>query len=203
MTTRKPAPGKAERFDAAYYRRFYGEARTHTAEEIARLAQGIDGLSSWLFQRPLKSVLEIGSGPGFVRDWFARERPSTRFVSTDVSAHACTAYRHRQLDVAEARLRGTFELIICQGVLQYLDDAACSRALENIAAMSSGLLYLEVLTARDLRTVCDANGTDADVHLRTGRFYRTRLAPNFTQAGAGFWVRKDGPIALYELEGPR
>ena len=191
-----------ERFDAAYYQRFYGDARTHTAEEIARLASGIEGMSSWLFQRPLRSVLEVGSGPGFVRDWFAAQRPRVKFVSTDLSAHACKAFGHRRLDVAEQRLRRRFDLIICQGVLQYLDDAACARALKNLAAMSDGLLYLEVLTRRDLQTVCDPEGTDANVHLREGSFYRAQLKRSFAQAGAGFWVRKGAPLSLYELEGP-
>ena len=169
---------------------------------MARLAQGLEGLASWLLQRPLASALEVGSGPGFLRDWFSRERPRVRFVSTDLSAHACKTYRHRQLDIARAPPRGKFELVICQGVLQYLDDAACARALEHLAACCSALLYLEALTARDVETVCDPSGTDVEVHLRAGRFYRERLEENFMQAGAGLWARRQGPVALYELEGP-
>ena len=194
----------SERFDTGYYQRFYvnAETRAHSGLEVDRLAQGLDGMASWLLQRPLKSVAEIGAGPGFMRDWFARERPAVRYVSTDFSAHACAQFGHRRLDISRTKLRGKFDLVICQGVLQYLGDDACARALENLAAMSGALLYLEALTSRDVETVCDLNGTDIDVHLRAGRFYRTRLAKHFVQVGSGFWARQGGPVALYELEGP-
>jgi SAM-dependent methyltransferase len=193
-----------QRFDAAYYERFYVDARTraHSGPEVARLAQGLDGMASWLLQRPLASALEIGAGPGFLRDWFAKERPKVRYVSTDFSAHACEQFGHQRLDVARKKLRGTFDLVICQGVLQYLDDDACARALANLTAMTRALLYLEALTERDVREVCDPDGTDVDVHLRRGRFYREHLKPGFRQVGAGFWARLGGPVSLYELEAP-
>jgi hypothetical protein len=208
--SRKPAPGAAgrdrERFDAGYYQRFYleKETRAHGPEEIARLARGIEGMSSWLLQRELHSVLEIGSGPGFIRDWFARERPKLRFVSTDVSAHACEKFHHTRLDISREQLEPEekFDLIICQGVLQYLEKAEAERAIKNIAAMCDGLLYLEVLTSRDLKEICDPSGTDTEVNLRAGRFYREVLAKSFVQIGAGLWAVREGPVALYELEAP-
>ncbi len=191
-------------FGAAYYRRFYRDAKTraHSAREVAWLGQGLDGTAAWLLKRPLKSVIEIGAGPGFLRDWFARERPGVRYLSTDFSEHACAAFGHARLDVSRETARGSFDLVICQGVLQYLDDAACARAIANLAQMCGALLYLEALTAKDVRTVCDPDGTDLDVHLRGGPFYRRRLRRGFVQAGAGLWARKGGPVLLYELEGP-
>jgi hypothetical protein len=192
-----------DRFDAAYYRRFYENksTRAHSAEEVACLAQGLDGFATWLLKRELKSVLEVGAGPGFLRDWFQRERKKIRYVSTDFSAHACKQYGHTQLDVGAKRLKQTFDLVICQGVLQYLPDDACIKAIKHLASMTNALLYLEILTAKDVRSVCDLDGTDTSVYLRDGSFYREHLAKHVHQIGAGLWA-KQGSVPLYELEAP-
>ena len=96
--------------------------------------------------------------------------------------------------------RDRFDLIVCQGVLQYLTDAAAAAAIDNVGAMSRGFLYLEAITKRDIDEVCDPKMTDTKVHLRTGAWYRTRLGEHFTQLGAGLWYAKRGPLLFYELE---
>jgi hypothetical protein len=85
-------------------------------------------------------------------------------------------------------------------VLPYLDDDGCARAIENLAAMSRGFLYLEAITARDLDEVCDRQKTDLRVHARTGRWYRSRLSKHYDEVGAGLFYVKDGEVAFYELE---
>jgi trans-aconitate methyltransferase len=104
-------------------------------------------------------------------------------------------------DIASWRPRARFDLVVCQGVLQYLDDEGAARAVENLAAACRGLLYLEVVTRQDLDEVVDADLTDTDIHARTGAFYRKALAPHFVQVGAGLWGARSAGIRLYELEG--
>ncbi|HXN55345.1 MAG TPA: class I SAM-dependent methyltransferase [Myxococcales bacterium] len=189
-----------ERFDAAYFRRFYGaRGRVHGPREIAQLARGLTGLAAWLGQ-PIASVLDVGAGIGLWRDWFARWRPSVHYRSTDVSAYACRAYGHERRDIATFRARERFDLIICHGVLQYLDDKGAARAIENIAAMSRGLVYLEVITRGDLRAVCDLDATDTAIHRRTAGWYRARLRPHFQQVGAGLFASRRSGLRFYELE---
>ncbi len=191
-----------QRFDEAYYRRHYaGRARVHSAREIARLAEGVTGLCAWLGVE-LESVLDVGAGPGLWRDWFRRHRPAARYRSTDVSPYACARYGHERRDISRWRSRGRHDLIVCQGVLQYLDDAAAARAVENLGAMCRGLLYLEAITARDLAEVVDRETTDLAIHARSGAWYRRRLAPWFEQVGGGLWAARRAGLALYELEGP-
>jgi hypothetical protein len=91
--------------------------------------------------------------------------------------------------------------VVCQGVLQYLDDAASASAIENLAAGCRGLLYLEAVTRHDLLEVVDAERTDTSIHARTGDWYRERLDPHFAQVGAGLWAARSAGIPLYELEG--
>lgn len=190
-----------ERFDAAYFDRFYESKKTrvHGKAQVARLARGVTELIAW-FNGDLHAVLDVGAGPGLWRDWFAAHKKGVRYVSTDVSPYACERYGHVQRDIARWRGRERFDLVICQGVLQYLPEEDAARAIDNLAAMCRGFLYLEAITARDLREACDREATDVAVHLRTGAWYRKRLGAHFKQIGCGLYYVKDGPLAFYELE---
>jgi hypothetical protein len=191
-----------DRFDEAYYRRHYqGRGRVHSAREIARLASGVSGLAAWLGVE-VEAVLEVGAGPGLWRDWFRRHRPAVRYRSTDVSPYACARYGHERRDISRWRSRERHDLIVCQGVLQYLDGAAAARAIDNLGAMCRGLLYLEAITARDLGEAVDRAVTDTAVHARSGAWYRRRLERWFVPVGAGLWAARRAGLVLYELEAP-
>jgi len=75
-----------------------------------------------------------------------------------------------------------------------------SGAIENLARHCRGALFLEVLTKRDWEENCDRRVTDGDVHLRTGNWYRRRLAPHFLAAGGGLWIGRGAGVTLFELE---
>ena len=196
-----PAQPAKSPFDAAYYARFYGNPRTRVQGpvEVARLCRGIVETARW-WSIPLASVVEIGAGTGLARDWFSRRKPDVRFVSTDVSAHACKAYGHRRLDIGKARVRGRFDLVICQGVLPYLDDGAADRALGHLGEMADGLLYLECQTDRDIACVVDHSVSDGALRGRAAAFYLDRLEAHFVMLGAGLWVARRARVPLYELE---
>ena len=122
-------------FDKAYFERYYEreQTRVHGKKEIARLARGVVGIIGWL-GGSIESVLDVGAGAGLWRDWFKRHRPQVRYLSTDVSAYACQRYGHEQRDVSKWRAKERFDLIVCQGVLPYLDDTAADRAISAVYA---------------------------------------------------------------------
>ena len=94
-----------QRFDAEYYRRHYqGPDRVHTASQVGRLAAGVSGLAAWLGVE-VRSVLDVGAGPGYWRSWFRRHRPGVRYLSTDASAWACRRYGHVRRDISAWRPR--------------------------------------------------------------------------------------------------
>jgi SAM-dependent methyltransferase len=189
------------RFDADYFRRFYdGPGKTHSAAEIGRLACGVDGLAAWLGVE-LRSVLDVGAGTGLWRTWFRKHRPGVRYRSIDVSPFACERYGHELRDIARWRSRERFDLVVCHSVLQYLDDAAAARALDNIGRMCRGLLYLEAVTRSDV-PILDLEKSDTQMHVRSGAWYRRELGRHFFQIGAGLWGSRRSPVQLFDLEGP-
>lgn len=188
-------------FDSAYFDRFYesSKSRVYGAREVAHLARGVTGMITW-FGGELRSVIDVGAGTGLWRDWFRKHKPKVRYVSTDGSPYACEKYGHELRDIAAWRSKTKFDLVVCQGVLPYLDDAQCARAIANLGAMARGFLYLEAVTARDLKTLCDRSRTDVGMRARSAAAYRKMIAPHFDTIGAGLYYEKNGPLAFYELE---
>ena len=192
----------AERFDAAYYRRFYGDRPVHDRRRIALLASGVASLAAW-WHVPLRSVLDVGAGKGYWRDWLAVERPRVRYHGIDVSEHACARYGHERADLATWEPRRRYDLVVCQSVLQYLDGIEATRALTALGRACRGLLFIEVPTIADRNGVIDPSGTDLAVHWRSGPWYRTRLDAAFVEIGAGLWASRSLSVPFFELERSR
>jgi methyltransferase family protein len=190
-------------FDADYYGRYYGSSRTrvHSAREIARLCTAVTSFLEW-WGCPIDTVLDVGAGVGLWRDWFRKNRPQATYRSTEFSAYACETYGHEQRDITKWRAPERFDLVVCQGVLPYVDDAGAGKAIDNLAAMTGGFLYLEAITKRDIRDVCDEAKTDVKVHARSGAWYRGRLGKHYVEVGCGLWCKKDAGVLFYELEAP-
>jgi hypothetical protein len=198
MTTRK---AEAARFGESYYQRYYEDAatRVHDKARIGQLARAVTSMIAW-HGGALSSVLDVGAGAGLWRDWFAKHKPKSKYRSIEVSAYACERYGHEQRDITTWCARERFDLIVCQGVLQYIPDGGADAAIVNLGTMARGFLYLEAITRADFDDVCDQSRTDGDVHLRTAKWYRERLARHFTNLGCGLYYTRRGPLQFYELE---
>jgi SAM-dependent methyltransferase len=191
------------RFDEAYYQRFYEDPKTqvYTAEDHDALASFIFAFARWN-QLSIKSVLDIGAGVGHWKRWLEVNAEDVRYTGTEVSKAMCKRFGHQNRDIARWRDRKKHDLIVCQGVLQYLPDPDIAPAIANIAAMAKGLVYLEITTRGDLRENCDLSRTDQDIHVRNGSYYRGILTKHFITVGCGLWWPKDVPAPFYELEIP-
>lgn len=120
--------------------------------------------------------------------------------SIDVSEHACAKFGHELRDISTWQPNRGFDLVICQSVLQYLSNRDAESAIEHLAVATKGIMYLEVPTSSDLKSVVDRRSTDFDIHARNGEWYSKRLLKFFTHAGAGLWIAKTSGISLYEFE---
>jgi hypothetical protein len=188
-------------FDASYFRRFYESrrSRVYGSDRVDQLVRGVTGFVEWFGGR-LERVLDVGAGTGLWGEWFRANMPGVRYRSIDASEYACTRYGHERRDIAEWRAREKFDLVVCQGVLPYLEDRPCGRAIANMAAMCRGFLYLEAVTARDLREVCDRARTDTRVIARPASFYRRALVGHFEPIGCGLYHARGSNALFYELE---
>jgi hypothetical protein len=193
-------PGSRQ-FDAAYYERFYLDPSTRVSDDAQheRLVNGVVSFVEY-FGAPLRTVLDVGAGVGRWGSWLRKHRPGVKIVSTEMDPEICERYGHQRRDIARWKASRRFDLVICQGVLPYLDDDACAQALEHIAAMAGGFFYLEAITKRDLAEVCDLERTDTTVFRRTGAWYRRRLRTSFRHVGAGLWYARRGSLQFFELE---
>jgi hypothetical protein len=201
MAARKAETPAPIAFDEDYYRRFYldPQTRIYGPEQHGKLVAAVVSWIEW-FGGDLDDVLDVGAGVGRWRAWFEKHRPEVEVVSTELDPAICAAYGHLQKDIATWRGRRKFDLVVCQGVVPYLDDHAAERAIENLAAMTRGFLYFEAITKRDLAEVCDTSKTDVRVHARTGAWYRKRLGRHFREVGGGLFHKRDGAIEFFELE---
>ena len=188
-------------FDRDYYQRYYYDPRSAVATRAemrarARLIAAFVGHVGL----PVRRILEAGCGTGLLRAELRRLLPPAHYTALEASEYLCRRHGWRHGHIEELRARVPFDLVVCYDVLQYLDSAHAARALRNFARLTRGALYFSALTRGDLLRNCDRERTDADVHLRSALWYRTRLGRHFREAGLGLWLRRGAPLTLWELE---
>jgi 2-polyprenyl-3-methyl-5-hydroxy-6-metoxy-1,4-benzoquinol methylase len=189
------------RFDEAYYHRFYENPATRVSspEEHASLCQFVFSFAEWNHLE-VKTVLDIGAGIGLWKQWIQKNQKGVKYTGTEVSQAMCKKHGHQHRDIARWRDRKKYDLIVCQGVLQYLPDPDVAPAVANIAAMAKGLVYVEVTTRADLRDNVDKTRTDSDIFVRNGSYYRGILNKHLITVGCGLYWPRDRANPFYELE---
>jgi SAM-dependent methyltransferase len=193
--------GAPAAFDRGYFQRYYYDARTAVASRSeVRARARLIAATTLHAGLPVRRILEAGCGTGLLRAELLRLLPRVHYVALDSSEYLCRRYGWLRGRVEDYRAHVPFDLVICYDVLQYLPAAAAQRALANFGRLCRGVLYFTALTHHDYEHNCDQARTDAQVQLRSGRWYRTRLRRQFLEAGLGFWVRRGAPLTLWELE---
>ena len=121
-------------FNQAYYSRFYRRPQTRVG---TRRQTGNLAAYTCAFARhvglPVRNVLDFGCGLGWWKEALRREFPRVRYTGVEISEYLLRKYGWQRGSVSEYRHSNPVDLVICQGVLQYLDRKSCERALENLA----------------------------------------------------------------------
>jgi SAM-dependent methyltransferase len=165
-----------KRYDEAYFDRWYRDPQTRviTPGDVQRKARLALGAAEYLLGRPVKRVLDIGAGEGSWRTALRAVRPRVRYVGVDPSEYAVRRFGKRRgirlgsFDrLEEAGLRGTFDLVVCVGVMNYLGTSELRRGLRSIAAMLDGVAFLEIWTTED-----DIVGDRRGWHHHPASYYR-------------------------------
>jgi 2-polyprenyl-3-methyl-5-hydroxy-6-metoxy-1,4-benzoquinol methylase len=190
----------SERFDAAYYRRFYFDSRTAVVSRAEMRARArLIGAYADHIGLPVRRLLDAGCGIGLLRKPLLRAFPRATYTGLEASAYLCERFGWSQGSLADWSA-DPFDLVVCYDVMQYLDDRTAARAIVNLGRLTRGVLYLSALTTRDWRDNCDRTRTDRNVHLRDVEWYGKRLRRWFRPSGAGFWIRRGAPLVTWEME---
>jgi len=188
-------------FDAQYYRRFYENPATRavTVNDATRHARFIAAYLKFL-DLPVTRIADIGCGLGRLLKALGKEFPRARALGVEVSEYLCERCGWEHSTVADFHDATGFDLLVCHDVVQYLDDAECSRAIANLARNCRGALVFGVLTTEDWRDNCDQRRTDSEVYMRSAAWYRRRLARSFVSVGGGIYLRRPVRVPLWSLD---
>jgi hypothetical protein len=197
---RRKGTSDASAFDADYYRRYYEDPRTRVAgpEDTARLARFVSGYLDHLGITP-RTALDLGCGLGWWKPALSSLYPQLTYRGVERSAHLAKELGWEVGSVVDYR-GARADLVICQGVLHYLEREDALAAITTLARVTKKALYLEALTKEDWADHVDRARTDGSMKLRPASFYRRGLAAHFVTCGGGLYVPHESPTVLFELE---
>lgn len=101
-----------------------------------------------------------------------------QYTGVDASEYAVERFgasRHVRLGTIDTldrlRLRNDYDVILCVGMLNYLQPAQLTAGLAHLYDRAHGLVYLELFTSTDRGVFGDTRGT----RLRSAAWYRARI----------------------------
>lgn len=186
-------------YDRAYFDRWYrGRFRVHTKGEVRRKIQLAVAMAEYFLRRPMESVLDVGAGEGAWLPHLRALRKSVSYLGVEPSDYAVERFgAERNLrkgsfaELPKLRLRKQYDLVVCSDVLHYLSQKEISQGIDELAALTGGVAYIEVLTEED-----DIVGDLHGLNRRSADWYRRRFErAGFSWAGPYLWL---GPRARQE-----
>ena len=187
----------ADHFGARYYDKWYEdvETRAHIASTALRFVLSyVDHMDA-----RIRTILDIGCGLGLWGQALLEQARDVRYTGVELSPYLCEKFGWDCGDVRTYSPGRSFDLVICQGVLQYLSGEDCKRAVENLNRLARCFVYLEVLTTADAREVCAPEDTDFDVHVRDATWYARMMRRHFVNLGGGLYAKPRMRPHYYDL----
>ncbi|HUP48449.1 MAG TPA: class I SAM-dependent methyltransferase [Thermoanaerobaculia bacterium] len=144
-------------YDRAYFDRWYrGRWRIQSHDEVRRKVMLAVATAEYFLRRPIATVLDVGAGEGA---WYPHLRVVRRrasYLGIEPSPYAVERFgKERNIrrgtfaDLARLRLRNPFDLVVCSDVLHYLSGEEIRRGIGELARLTRGIAFIEVLTAED------------------------------------------------------
>ena len=199
---RERPPDIRSDFDRAFFDRYYQRANTAviSADDVYRRARFVLAYLDHL-QLEVRSVLDAGCGTGLWKGALRRIDRDITYTGIDPSEYLCRRYGWTRSAIADYAPRRRFDLVVCQDVLQYLDDAGVRASIAAMTRACAGALYFDVPTSDDIQDdLLDMKKTDRAIHVRGADWYRALLKKDFVNAGGGVFVRKDARAVVLALE---
>ena len=171
---------KERRYDQEYFDKWYRNPRYRVKSpiELQRQVAFVIGVAEHVLARPVRTVLDVGCGEGNWRAPLVRMRPGIQYTGIDSSEYAVKRFgtrRNIRLGTIDSldkmRLRQNYDLILCVGMLNYLEPPQLGAGLKHLHDRAGGLVYLELFTSADSGVFGDTRGT----RLRSPAWYRAHL----------------------------
>jgi SAM-dependent methyltransferase len=148
-----------------------------------------------LLERRVRNALDVGCGEGLWRAALHSVRPVLRYTGIDPSAYAVQRFGARRnirqgdiTSLAALRIRGPFDVIICNDVLHYVPTPELRLGLRALGERLRGVAYLGLFTSAD-----DIEGDMKTFLRRTPSFYRGEFRrAGLKSVGMHSWI----PAAL-------
>lgn len=189
-------------FDRAFFERYYHSPSTAvlTGDDVLRRARFVLGYLGYL-QVDVRSVLDMGCGTGLWKRALHRLDRTIEYTGVDPSEYLCRKHGWIRSSVADFTSRRTFDLVVCQDVMQYVTGEEAGRGIATMAKVCRGALYFDVPTRDDLESgLYDLKKTDRRIHVRSAAWYRRRLGEHFISAGGGVFLSPRARAILLALE---
>ena len=190
---RRAAEAAVKQYDRAYFDRWYRDPRHAVVHEgvLARRVQLAVGVTEYLLERPLRSVLDVGCGEGRWRGLLRRARPRVRYTGIDSSRYAIRRFgtardlRFGSLaTLGRMKLDPPYDLIVCSDVLHYVPTDEARRGLRAIARLLGGVAFVELFTVED-----ETEGDDDGFQRRRAATYRRLFrAAGLVHLGLHCWA---------------
>lgn len=174
MSVRAP-----EYYDKSYFDKWYRHPkhRVKSPLDIERQLRFVVAATEYLYERPVRKVLDVGAGEGNWSLALKKIRPGAKYYGVDASEYAVQRFgRKRNIrlgtfgDIGTLGLNDDFDLILCCGVLNYIAPRELATGLRALAALTVGTAYFEIFTAAD-----DATGDFSRESSYTPAWWRGRL----------------------------
>lgn len=192
-------------YDRAYFDKWYRTPATQvrTRAELTRLVTFVVATAEYVLGRPVRSVLDVGAGEGNWLPVLRVLRPRIAYQGVDPSAYAVRRFGGRRNivlgDVAALDtlpLADGYDLVIANGMLNYLEPAVLRAGLRQLVERADGMLYLEIFTAAD-----DISGDTSFAASHDAAWYRRELRrAGLVGCGMHCYLRKELVSRLAELE---
>jgi len=200
------------RFDADYYRRFYLDDATAvvTPAEVELRAAAVY-FTARAFDVPVRRVLDVGGGIGLWGSALKRLDPAIHYTLLEPSPSAVAiAEEQRGADLDAIVQEGIldyrggepgFDLVLCAGVVQYLDEKDARRCLHRLARLTRYALFFETFTKEDVEARRIDERSDGG-HTRPASFYlRALRRRGLVHMGASLFFREKAvPVMPWELD---
>ena len=195
-----------KRYDEAYFQRWYRDPRTRVTSDrtLERKVHVALSAAEYMLGRQVRTVLDIGCGEARWYVALKRLRRTVEYVGLDPSEYAVRTFgadrnvRQGSFGTLKTlRLRGTFDLIVCADVLQYVPTTQLLSGLREVRRLLGGVAYLEAYARED-----DMEGDMEGWHFRSAAEYRRHFHDaGLTHCGLYCFIdeRKLPPMNRFEI----